>query len=38
MDHGKIVESGTHEELLKAKGIYKRLYELSLFKEEIEPK
>jgi subfamily B ATP-binding cassette protein MsbA len=28
MDEGRIVESGTHEELLKARGIYSKLYEL----------
>jgi len=28
MDDGKIVESGTHEELLKAQGLYARLSEL----------
>lgn len=26
MDHGKIVESGTHDELLQAGGLYSRLY------------
>jgi ATP-binding cassette subfamily B protein len=28
MDHGKIIEMGSHEELLKANGQYKRLFEL----------
>ena len=27
-DKGKIVESGTHDELLTANGIYRRLYDL----------
>ena len=26
MDHGQIVESGTHDELLQAGGLYSRLY------------
>ena len=34
MDQGKIVESGTHNSLVKAKGVYSRLHELSLLKEE----
>ena len=28
LDQGKIVESGTHEELLRLSGHYKRLYDL----------
>ena len=28
MDHGKIVQSGTHQELLKETGMYRRIYEL----------
>lgn len=34
MNHGSIVESGTHDELLAAKGFYSRLYE-SQFGEEL---
>ena len=30
MHHGRIRESGTHQELLQMNGIYKRLYELQL--------
>jgi len=30
MDRGKIVEEGTHEELMKKKGLYKYLYETQL--------
>ena len=30
MHHGLIRESGTHQELLKQDGIYKKLYELQL--------
>lgn len=28
LDHGKIVESGNHQELLKQNGLYKKLYQL----------
>jgi ABC-type multidrug transport system fused ATPase/permease subunit len=28
MDHGSIVETGRHEELIKRGGIYQKLYEL----------
>ncbi len=35
MQKGKIVESGTHEELLISGGVYKRLYELQFAEEEI---
>jgi ABC-type multidrug transport system fused ATPase/permease subunit len=40
MDHGKIVERGTHEELLAEQGAYYRLYSLSyqaMEEEEKEP-
>ena len=30
MHHGRIRESGTHQELLEQDGIYKKLYELQL--------
>jgi ATP-binding cassette subfamily B protein len=33
MDHGKIVERGTHAELLTADGLYRRLYEAQLAEE-----
>ena len=28
LDHGKIVESGTHDELIAKNGIYKEMFEL----------
>ena len=30
LDHGQIIEQGTHQELLRAEGHYKKLYELQL--------
>jgi ATP-binding cassette subfamily B protein len=27
MDHGQVIEQGTHQELLAAKGYYAQLYE-----------
>ncbi len=35
MERGKIVQTGTHKELLEMGGIYKRLYELQFAEEEI---
>lgn len=34
LDSGQIVESGTHEELLARKGIYRKLYEMQFLEEE----
>ena len=34
MDAGKIVETGTHKELLKAGGYYSKLYEAQFLAEE----
>lgn len=36
MERGKIIQTGTHEELLEKGGTYKRLYELQFVEEEIE--
>jgi ATP-binding cassette subfamily B protein len=36
MDHGRIIERGTHEELLAARGFYHDLY-ASQFEEALEP-
>lgn len=41
MDHGEIVERGTHDELLKVDGLYRQIYDLQLreqerFQQEIE--
>lgn len=33
LDHGQIMESGTHQELLQQDGVYKKLYELQLLAE-----
>lgn len=33
LDHGQIMESGTHQELLLQDGVYKKLYELQLLAE-----
>jgi ATP-binding cassette subfamily B protein len=36
LDEGKVVEQGSHEELMARKGIYKELYEKQLQAEEVE--
>jgi ABC-type multidrug transport system fused ATPase/permease subunit len=36
LDEGEIVERGTHDELLLANGIYRRLYQSGLFGEGVE--
>ena len=36
MDHGRIIERGTHDELLAARGFYHDLY-ASQFEEAFEP-
>ena len=36
IDHGRIVEQGTHEELLKKKGVYEMLYTTQLSAQEAE--
>lgn len=36
MDHGRVVDQGTHKELIKRKGIYRNLYELQ-FAEDNQP-
>ena len=36
IDHGRIVEQGTHEELLEKKGVYEMLYTTQLSAQERE--
>jgi ATP-binding cassette subfamily B protein len=37
MDKGKIVQKGTHEELINTEGLYKRVYEIqSSIDEDLE--
>jgi subfamily B ATP-binding cassette protein MsbA len=35
MEKGRIIETGTHKELLEKSGKYRRLYELQFAEEEI---
>jgi ATP-binding cassette, subfamily B, bacterial MsbA len=37
LDHGQVVETGAHEELLRVDGLYKRLYDLQFAREEQKP-
>lgn len=37
VQHGRIVEQGTHEELIAARGLYEKLYELQLVREAQPP-
>ncbi|HET6992540.1 MAG TPA: ABC transporter, partial [Bacteroidia bacterium] len=36
VDHGEIIESGTHQELIRKEGQYKRLFELQFKDDEQE--
>jgi len=36
MDNGKIVETGTHDELLQNKGYYKELYDIQKYERDLE--
>ena len=33
LDAGKIIQSGTHQELMKEKGLYRKLIEMQVFNE-----
>jgi ATP-binding cassette subfamily B protein len=35
MEKGKILESGTHEELLQQKGLYRKIYDLQMAGSEV---
>ena len=37
LDHGEIVELGTHEELLAAEGLYYTLHSLQFQDEDLDP-